>query len=451
MAARVAVLSAVFVVAFGTAAFAGGTKGSPQPGLTRFDIGAAGGSTGSGTVLPDGDFVIATPSNSETTIAICVLHPGGTKCASIATLKAHPKDSFGPAQIFATGGSDVTVAVYDCCYIGLNGVEVFNSTNDGKSWSSLTEAGDYGADFTAGTYADGQIVVGADDNGAGTEVQAFSPHPTSVETKTAKISHTEVLSGMALSTYNDGVLVASDGGVDTHVWYAAKGSDFNSGKSYKLVDTIKGQAVLGMSGAALLTVINGDSLTSAANLQVFNGKSFSKQKRVPAPTNPDDGAYAIQDVGSTAHIFFLDRRLSYDIFSETTSNGGDSWSHLAGYSSAIQAGGLVPILGPSGAGLCYETDGKPLWVQPILNAQSVSISVGGSTLKGSGKPVLNGYTVTLEKSAAGGFWDTVKTTKESSSGKFSFSVSGDKGTYRAVVNGEAGYILYGYSNSVTIK
>ena len=436
------------MVALGTAAFAAGTKGDPQPGLARFDIGASGGGTGTGTALPNGDLVIATPSVSETTIAVCVLHPGATKCASTATLKAAKNDSFGPAEVFSTGGSNVTVVVSDCCYFPSEAV-VFNSTNGGKTFGAETAAGNINGINTA-TYADGELVVAPDDNHDGTQLQAFSPHPSGIDTTVPTLNATAV-EDIALSTYKDGVLVASGGGNDSRVWYAPKGSNFSSKTSYKLIATIKGQSVVGMSGGALMTVINKDSLSSGENLQLFNGTSFSTQKRVPAPTNPDDGAYSLEDVGSTVHIFFLDRRNGYDIFSETTSNGGHSWSHLAIYSSAIQAGGLVPVLGSNGAGVCYETDGKPLWVQPILNAQSVHISVSGSTLKGSGKPVLKGYTVTLEKSAAGGFWDTVKTTKESSSGTFSFSVGGDKGTYRAVVTGKAGYYLYGYSNSAAIK
>ncbi len=442
---RALILAAVLVVAFATAAFAAGTKGSPQPGLARFDLLAKGGDDGSGTVLPDGNTLLEWESTgSSSDVTVCVLHPGATKCASTATIKPYKDDSFyGSARIIATGGNNVTVVANDCCHIGLAGGVVYNSTNGGKTFGKETQVGNISG-VSAVTFADGQIVVSPDDSSDGTQVQAFSPTSKTIEENVATLDTTGD-EDIALSTYKDGVLVASDGGSDTRVWYAPSGSNFNSKKSYKLVDVVKGQDVEGMSGDALLTSVNSEGLTAAKNIQLFNGTSFSTEKRVPAPTHPDDGAYNIEEVGSTAYIVFLDRGLSWDIFSEFTSNGGKSWSALSQYSSAIDANALIPVLGSSGAGLCFEP-GTPLWVQPILNAQHVSVSVKSSKLDGTASPKLKGETVTLE-SESGAYWDNVSTSKESSSGTFSFSVKSGT-TYRAVVTGEPGYYLYGYSNSV---
>lgn len=444
MAGRAAVLTGVLILGFASTALASGTKGSPQPELALFKIAPSGGNN-AGTVLSDGNLVVVTGTGSDddSTLTVCVLHPGARSCASTTVLKPHVHDSFGAVQVFSTGGNDVTVVTYDCCYIGDNNAVVYNSTDGGKTFGKETQAGNFPASWSNATLADGQVVVTADDDSDGTQVQAFSPKPTSVETSTATISKTEVLS-IGISTYDDGVLVASSGGVNTNVWYAAKGSDFNSAKSYKLVDTIKGQGVVGMSGSALLTVVNNDSLTDAENLQVFNGKSFSVQQRVPAPTNPDDGGYTLEEAGSSAHIFFVDRRDSYDIFTESTSNGGKSWSALTQLNADLYS--IVPVLGPTGTGLCLEEGSSPLWAQPILNTQSVSVSVKGATLDGTAKPALKGQTVTLE-SKDGDYWNPVTTTKESSSGSFSFGVKSGT-TYRAVVNEELGYYEYGYSNSV---
>ena len=67
----------------------GYTVGDPQPELAPFSLGAAGGGTGSGAVLPDGTLVLASLSATGTSAVVCTLHPGGRQCASTATLGAY--------------------------------------------------------------------------------------------------------------------------------------------------------------------------------------------------------------------------------------------------------------------------------------------------------------------------------------------------------------------------
>jgi hypothetical protein len=117
--------------------------------------------------------------------------------------------------VFSTGGSNVTVVVSDCCYFPSEAV-VFNSTNGGKTFGAETEAGNISGINTA-TYADGELVVAPNDNGGGTQLQAFSPHPSGIDTTVPTLNATAV-EDIALSTYKDGVLVASGGGNDSRVW-----------------------------------------------------------------------------------------------------------------------------------------------------------------------------------------------------------------------------------------
>ena len=449
------VLAAVFVVGTAAAAFASGTVGNPQPELKLFNVGANGG-TGSGVILSDGTLVLASPTNSATKIIVCRLHPGERSCASTATLNAHSGDAFyGTVEVLATGGTDVSVVALDCCTIGADTAVVFDSTNDGRTFTALIKAGNL-ASIGTGTVAGGKLVVATYSTGGGTRVQAFPPSPGSPQTSFA-VAHGGDDGNTSLTTYHNGVLVASDDTTNTHVEYASSGKNFNSTASYKAVGTFTNQLVTGVSGNALLTDPGG-SLTGGERLRFFNGTSFGSSYKVPDAPLGDDGAFCIQETGGVVHVFFLNRRHSYDIYSETTRDGVH-WSHLSIYYTAITAGALAPVLGKSGSGLVYETDtgSNPLRAQPILNRQSVHISLAHTTVKvgtsttlsGYAHPKLNGQLVTLDY-LSGGRWYTVTTKHESSTGTFSFTVPGATKTYRVVVAYKPSYYLYGYSNHVTL-
>jgi hypothetical protein len=448
------VLVAALVAGTASAALAaGGTVGDPQPELALFNVGTAGGGRGSGAVLPDGTLVLASSPKSGTTAVVCMLHPGDRQCASTATLSAHNADSFyGVTQVLATGGTDVSVVLRDCCNIGNNTLVVFDSTNDGKTFSPEIQAGNLSG-IDTGTVADGQIVV-AQHGGGGTQVQAFSLPVNTPQTAIAQLNtHTAV--DASVSTYNGGVLVASDNLTNSYVLFAPRGSNFNDSSSYSPAGTFQKEDVTALSGNALLTNPGG-SLTGGERLRFFNGTSFGAAHTVPEPQGRDDGYFNLQEVGGAVHVFFLNRRHSYDIYSETTRDGVH-WSSRAIYNTAITSDSLMPVLGPRGAGLLYETDSKPLLAQPILLPQSVHITLAHARVKvgtktkltGTASPHLVGQTVTLERLSAGR-WHNVSATHESSSGTFSFTVPGATETYRTVVAFNPGYYLYGYSNRVTL-
>jgi hypothetical protein len=440
------------------------TVGSPQPELALFNVGASG-SDGSGAVLPDGTLVLVSQSSSGATARVCMLHPGERKCASTATLSAY-NDGLGDQDLFfdnvevvPTGGKDVSVVLADCCYLsdaGSNGgAVVFNSTNDGATFGPEEPAGSISAVDSA-AFADGQIVVGASGD-HGTQVQAFSP---SVDATSAQpVMSGQVNSnayGASVSDYNGGVLVASyalgSSSSTTTVEYAPSGANFNDPSAYSVVATLAGQQVLGLSGNALLT--NNGSLTHGAQLRLFNGSSFGAPATVPEPSTGDDGYWSIQETGSVVHVFYLNRRNNYDIYEATRT--GAHWAPLAIYNTAVTSGSLVPVLGPTGSGLVYETSSSPLLAQPILNPQTVVIKrTGGkayagqsTTVSGHATPRLAHQAVTLERLSAGR-WYNVATTHESTAGKFSFRAPVGR-TYRAVVAYDPGYYLYGYSNSMTL-
>jgi hypothetical protein len=433
---------------------AAGVVGDPQPELTQFTTGTVGG-LGTGTVLPNGELVLAAASKSATTIGVCVLHPGGRTCASRATLQAHAGDTFfGTTEVLATGGTNVSVVAIDCCTIGADTAVTFNSTNDAKTFSVLVEAGNLSS-IGAGTEVGGQLVV-ATYGQAGTQVQAFVPHPGSPVTAFATVNGSAG-SDTSLTTYNGGVLVASDDTTNTHVAFAPSASDFSSSGAYTSVGTFANELTTAISGNALLTDPGG-SITGGERLRFFNAasKTFGPGHRVPDTKEGDDGYFTMQDVGGTVHVFFEGRRYGYDVFTEATRDGVH-WTPLVQFGSAIFASSLAPVLGPTGAGLLFENDGAPLKAQPILNRQSVHITLAAHRVKaghsvaihGTAAPHLVGLVVTLEYLHAGR-WYPQKTSHESAMGTFAFSVPGVTRTYRAVLNQRPGYYEYGYSNAVTL-
>ena len=433
----------------------GGTVGDPQPELTHFRVGASGGN-GSGAVLPNGNLVLATPSKTATTITVCVLHPGGRSCASTATLSANKvggQDTFyGTVEVVAFGGSNVAVVALDCCNIGPDGAVIFDSADGGRTFSALKKAGTI-ASIGAATFAGGSVVVGSVSQG-GLQVQALAPVPS-----TPQMSYAVPVGGVdgntSLATYHGGVLVASVNTKTTYVEYAKAGSGLNTTASYTRVGTFPNELVTAVSGNALLTDPGG-SLTGGERLRFFNGTSFGQPIRVPDARLGDDGYFAMQETGSTAHVFFLGRRNGYDVFEENKANG-HPWSPLREFGAAIASTSLMPVLGPTGAGVLYATAGSPLLAQPILNAQSVRAVFAAPRVKAGRTGVLHAYTspsfskplvVTLEQLRSGRWYPvrSIRTTTAS----IRFNVPGRTATYRVVVNLIPGYYEYGYSNAATL-
>jgi hypothetical protein len=454
----IGLLAAAAVGAAATPALAGGgVVGAPQPELAPFRLTTVAGN-GSGAVLPDGNLVIATPSKSGTTAQVCVLVPGARRCASIVTLRAYRsganQDTFnGTVEVVPTGGAALSVVVNDCCYIGANGgAAVFDSTDGGRTFGGEQQAGDI-ATIGAATFAGGSIVVGSYAQG-GLQVQAISPHPT-----TPQQSYAVPVGGAdgdtALATYQGGVLVASDDLTTTHVEFAKAGSALNTSSSYARVATFPHELVVAASGNAVLTDPGG-SLTGGERLRFFNGTSFGPAYRVPDTTLGDDGDFAMQETGRTVHVFLVGRRDGYDVFEESTSDGRH-WTALHRYAADVGATSLVPVLGPTGAGLLDETAGAPESEQPVLNAQVVHLRAASARvhlghtdrLVGTAAPPLPGEAVVLQE-LLGGAWFPVRSTKELGTGAFTFTVGAATATYRAVVADKPGYVVYGYSNAATV-
>jgi hypothetical protein len=454
LAASALLAAATTTLAPGTAqaAPAGGTVGDPQPELAQFSVGGVGNS-GSGIVLANGNLVLASISKSGTTINVCLLHPGNRKCASTVSLRAHAGDTFfGTPEVLSAGGALVSIVSLDCCAIGSNGAVTFNSTDGGRAFSGEKVAGSITA-VGAGTVAGGQLVV-ASYSASSFNVQAFPPNPSSPVTSLATPS-SGIVGASSLTTYKGGVLVANDNTTNTYVEYASSGSNFNKSSSYRHIATIRNEDTVTVSGSALLTNPGG-TLTGADELRLFNGKSLGNGHKVPIPKASDDGYWGMQEVRGTVYVFFLNRRASYDVYEESTRNG-TTWSALRRFGPAITSAQLVPVLGSSGSGVVFEASSPKLLAQPILNPQSVRITLqhshvppGHSTkLTGTAFPHLNHQLVTLQK-LTHKRWYTVKTTHESSAGKFAFTVPGVTQTYRVVVAYKPGYYEYGYSRSVTL-
>jgi len=362
--------------------------------------------------------------------------------------------------VVGTGGTDVAVVLDDCCHVPavgpFGGAVVFESIDDGATFSGEVPAGVIQG-VNAATFADGQIVV-ASSNTSSLNLQAFGPPPHVVLSAPANpnLRHD---GNTSLSTYDGGLLVASDDASgNTLVEYAPKGSDFNRSSAYRSpVGIFNGEDLAGVSGNALLTYSS--TSTPGAFLRFFNGKSFGPRYKVPEPVGGTDGYWSLQEVSGVAHVFFVDRSAGSDICSEAT-RSGVRWSALAIYNTAATAGGLVSLLGPSGSGLVYETDvvSPPLLAQPVLAYQSVVIRLGRhrapvgkrTYLIGQAAVHLPGQVVTLERRVSAGVWSNISVTRESSQGRFVFTVPGITDAYRVVVAYHPGYLLYGYSNVVTL-
>lgn len=460
--ALLAVAASIALVAgITTIGSAAGVVGDPQPELSQFSI-APTGSSGTGVVLPDGTLVLAAPVNN-TTIKVCLLHPGNRRCASTVSLKAYAGgggDSFSGAVVVATGGTHVSVVTSDCCYLpvgGQNGgMVVFDSTNDGKTFGSEIPAGTLGGVGSA-VYDNGQIVVGEGENGGYTNIQSFPVDPGTASTAIATVGSSVDAYDTSLTRYGSGVLVASDDSTTTHVEFDSTGTSFNSSSSWHAVGIFHGSDTTALSDNALLTDPGG-SITGGEQLRIFTGTKFLAAHRVPDSKAGDDGYFSMQKAGGAVHVFFEGRRDGYDLISETTTNGA-AWSPQHLYGSAVRESYLAPVLGPTGAGLVFESDGTPMLAQPILNAQSVHVAFASvrvkrghvAVLRGSARPHLVHQLVTLERDVAGR-WYPMKTTRESASGAFTFSFAtpARSQAYRAVVNYKPGYYEYGYSNAATL-
>ncbi len=458
-----AVASALVIAVLSAPMASAKTVGDPQPEMAQFNLGFSGsGTTNSGVVLPDGNTLLVS-SGGGSTLTTCELFPGGRSCHARNTLDSFGGDGLYGSSVVSTGGEGVdVVSEDDGASSGTDfPIIVWTSTNDGANFSAPSVVSTlYGVN--SATYAGGQIVIADNDPHSGLVVQSVSPG--SVQTNDAVVSSDEY--DATVSSYDGGVLVAADDSSTAKVWYASSGSNFNLATSYSLVGSFTHQIVAGLSGGTLLTVPS-NSLTTAGIISFFNGSNFGAAHKVPDSKAGDDGYFALATSGPSelptstsdtgvAHVFFEGRRDGYDEMEESTSNG-TSWTPLTVYGSAIKSEEPVSVLGPSGAGVVFESDASPQLAQPVMNPQSVHISLSKSkvtvgtkaTVKGQTSFHINGLSITLQKEDKGD-WYTVGSTHESAAGAFTFSVPGATDTYRAIVADDPGYLQFGYSNDASL-
>lgn len=456
--AAVTILAAVMLAwAPDALAGGGGTTGSPQPELKPWNLGTTGGYA-SGVVLPDGNLVATYFSENGTETYVCVMHPGDRRCRSRATLHAYRGDIFsGVPEVMATGGAEVTVALYDCCNIpnpAAGGAVVFDSSNGGKTFGSERPAGT-APGVSAATFTDNQVVVGDSEAGSLT-LQAFSPTPKVTEAASAVLANGDSYD-TSITSYKSGALAAWDDSTDSHVDYAIRSSDFNKSSSWRRVGNFANQTVVGISGNALVT--NGGGSLTGGNVQLrfFNGRSFGRPFKVPEPKEGNDGYFAMDQAGDKTFVFFENRENSYDLYADVTRNG-TRWTREV-YGSAIVSAQLVGVLGRIGSGICLEaeTSAPPLRAQPLLDGQTVRLKLVKSTKHKTAKlavtasPALADQLVTLEYRSGHKWRDVGKTAKESPRGDATFKISWKDATYRAVVADDPGYYEYGYANDVTLN
>jgi hypothetical protein len=440
--------------ASGLAAKAKGVKGDPQPELATFRIGSASGSAGTVAVESNGNLVVAyVLPGAAADVSVCVIARAGHSCTYRNTLKPMSGDTGeGIPQVFAPSAGHVVVL------IGAgpsHGNLVFTSANGGKSFDAGVQVGNMFAPTTAALVA-GQIVYSDSDDSNGVQVSAVSASAPADPGTPAKPSPTG--GSVAVGSYKSGVLVAGDNASSgpTKVWYAAAGKSFNATASYKLVATISGENVQGMSGNALLTEQTGGK--ERLEVRFFNGVTFGAAHAVPGGAGGGPGWLTIdKDPGGVTHVFLSDDRTSpiYEL-NEVSTTTGSHWTAPTRLGNGTTSDEFSAGLDKHGTGLVLGT--APARGYPVLAHQSVSFAFTKSTVKkghktvgkGKGSAAAKGRAIELQVEKSGRWYD-VKSTHEKSNGSFSFKIKATKsGKYRAVASDHAGYVEFGYSAARTL-
>jgi hypothetical protein len=461
MATAIAGLLAAVTLAGGAALASSGVKGSPQPELKSFKIGAST-TGGSVAIEPDGGLVVAYGIGAgEGETAVCVLARAGHACTHKTTLSPLSGDDlFGSTYAFISSANHVSVLQTDCCDSSTNGGDLlFTSANGGKSFGSPVRIGTMTA--SAAALVNGRIVFLGGDDGGGAQVESVPVGASGPPPSTATAIKQEAVD-VGVGSYHNGVLIAADddGSPDTtRVAYAPAGSDFDASSSYHIVGTFSGQSLTGISGGALVTqkTSGGEEL----ELRMFNGSGFGAEHAVPHTKGGGPEWFGVdQDPSGRAHVFSESTHLShdYDLYEQSTTTGAH-WSGPLNLGNAIDAGSFAVALDARGSGLVLGTD--PAVGFPVLGSQSVSFTLKHSSVRkgrsvtasGVVSPHGAGRRVELQVERSGRWYD-VGSTHESSAGKFTFTIKGKtagKHGYRAVVSDLAGYLLYGYSPARTLR
>jgi hypothetical protein len=367
------------------------------------------------------------------------------------TLKPESGDDvFGVPQVFVNG-TDVYVLVGAGA---THGDLLYLSTDGGATYSAGTLVGDTITPSAAAIVGD-TLVFSESDDSAGVRVAAVSLAHFGPPAAIANPSTTGGTVG--IGSYNGGVLVAGDnaGSGPTKVEYAPSSSDFTATSSYMNVATFPGESLIGMSGNALLTQKTGGS--ESLQLRFFTGTAFGAAHTVPGSSGGGPEWFTFdKSPGGVTHVFMSDAR-THEIYQleEYSTTSGSTWTGPVGLANATRSDFLAAGVDANGAGLVLGV--TPALAYPVLLPQHVSFTIKPSTLtkghsaKATGKvsPVAKGRKVELQIDHSGRWYD-VKSTTESSTGTFSFTIPGTTvgtSTYRAVATDLAGYEEFGYSSA----
>jgi hypothetical protein len=442
-----------------------GVKGDPQPEMKPFKLGAGSGIGGTVAIEANGDLVVAygvPTKNDDGYTRVCVLARGGHTCTHSTNLMPLGSDSMaGTPQVYALADKKVVVLVPTEGDENAAGDDLlFTSTNDGASFGAAVRVGTVGVASAA--LIGGNIVFAGPNAHIGLQVESIPDNATAGPGSTA-VPIDEQPASAAVANYKGGALIAADMIGPVKVVYAPSGSDFNVTASYHNVGTFDGEELLGISGNALLTLQS----TGDDHVQVryFNGTAFGAPHNVPTLSGHDLGLWTTidKDPHGVTHVFSESSfgTPSYAMEENSTTTGAH-WSGQTDLGNAVDNDFFNVDLDSIGSGLVIGTaPDEDAIGYPVLAHQSVTFAYTHSTVKvghsitARGKATLPaaGRKVELQV-ARGSLWYDVKSTHESASGAFSFTIKGThvgSVKYRAVASDRAGYIQFGYSSARTLK
>lgn len=330
-----------------------------------FELGPASSQGGSVAIEPNGDLLVSYDAGTNRTV-VCLLRPGGRKCARTTRLRPLSGDStFDVPEVFVPARNHVVVLQNTCCDRATAGGDLlYSSADGGATFSAPVRVGTL--DVSAATLIGGRVVFTAQDDNSGVQVESIGVTASGPPAAIATARKTEAFA-VAIGQYKGGVLVGSDfigsRTTTTYVEYAPKGKDFNASASYRKVATFTGEHLLAMSGDALLT-IQVARHKSAVLLRVFDGRGFGPAHVVPDTRGGGPEWFTVfAEPGHGVHVFSV-RGLfrSYHMIEESTSTGA-SWSRPRDLGSAIRNDFFDAGLGGSGRGIVLGTD--PAWAYPV--------------------------------------------------------------------------------------
>jgi hypothetical protein len=442
-----------------------GDTGDPEPEVRPFSLGPAefGGSVAQ---EPDGDLVVAygiRTGHGET--VVCVLKRGTSKCSSRTTLSPLSGDTaYADTFAFVSSPEHVEVVLSACCDSNPDGGELlYRSTNGGVTFGAPVRIGTLGSSAAALV---GQDIVTSEGLTGSGQVESVpltaSGPPASIATPVAG----QTLE-VGLADYRGGVLFADDDGgtPDTiHVAYAPAGSNFNATSSYRAVGTFTNQALMGISGKALLTRETTGS--QAVELRFFGGSSFGAPHVVPDTKGSGAEAFGlVTDPGGQVNVFNDSTNFPapHGLYQESTTTGTKwSWPFDLGRAAASQES-FAAGLDAAGSGLVLQTTPSQATAYPVLSPQTVSFSIAkrdialghSTTASGRALTAARGRLIELQvERLPSGRWYNVAATRENASGGFRFTLKGSVAgahVYRAVADDLAGWVQFGYSVSRTLR